>query len=57
MRLISTYCYTIVPSLHKLRIGKSELELKINDENCDKKYNEDNYIYFERYILFIYKYF
>ena len=56
MRLIATYCCTIVPCLHKLRIGKSELELKINDENCDKKFNEDNHIYFEMYILFIYKY-
>ena len=56
MRLIAIYCCTIVPYLHKLRIGKSKLELKINDENCDKKFNEDNYIYFEMYILFIYKY-
>ena len=47
MRLIATYCCTIVPCLHKLGIEKSKLEFKINDENC-----EDNYMY----ILFIYKY-
>ena len=35
MRLIAIYCCTIVPYLHKLKIGKSELELKVNDKNYD----------------------
>ena len=35
MRLIAIYCCTIVPYLHKLKIGKSEFELKVNDKNYD----------------------
>ena len=59
MRLIAIYCYTIIPYLYKLKIGKSELELKVNDKNCDIGIrNVIKIIIFilKMYILFIYKY-
>ena len=49
----------IIPCLHKLRIGKSELELKINDENYNIDIRNVMQIFISNlrmYILSIYKY-
>ena len=59
MRLIVIYYCTIISCLHKLRIGKSELELKINDENYNIEIRNVMQIFISNlkmYILFIYKY-
>ena len=59
MRLIAIYYCMIIPCLHKLRIGKSELELNIYDENYNREIKNVMQIFISNlkmYILSIYKY-